>query len=201
MPRGLKFERELFDGWERLPKVFQLHPGMLRPLFGADFLLNITLLMVFSSAEPGLLSKGMLLVYFGKQRRIGATFPKMFTVGQGWEISFWGHIFCISGHATTQRGAMEITNQTQQPQPQPRPPQHLTAVTLVSAKRTINWVILQTRRTVASKRRKKNSEHCSFCGWTMFTFLHLHLCYNKSDRRNSESTLRQRETKRRQRES
>jgi len=84
----------------------------------------------------------MLLVYFGKQRRIGATFPKMFSVGQG--------------HATTQRGAMEITNQTQlttrlQPRAQPQPrPQHLTAVTLVSAKRTINWVILQTRRTAAS---------------------------------------------------
>jgi len=85
----------------------------------------------------------MLLVYFGKQRRIGATFPKMFSVGQG--------------HATTQRGAMETTNHTQpqpqhrpRPQPQPQPPQHLTAVTLVSAKRTINWVILQTRRTAAS---------------------------------------------------
>jgi len=81
----------------------------------------------------------MLLVYFGKQRRIGATFPKTFSAEQG--------------HATTQIGATETTNHTR-PQPRPQPqllsPQHPTAVTLVSAKRTINWVILQTRRTAAS---------------------------------------------------
>merc|ERR1712192_393230 len=52
----------------------------------------------------------------------------------------------------TQRGAMEITNQTQlatQPQPQ-QPLQHQTAATLASVKRTINWATLQTLRTVAS---------------------------------------------------
>ena len=128
----------------------------------------------------------MLLVYFGKQRRIGATFPKMFTVGQGWEISFWGHIFCISGHATTQRGAMEITNQTQlttrlQPRAQPQPrPQHLTAVTLVSAKRTINWVILQTRRTAASKGKMQKKKRTLFILWVNNVHFFYTFTYNNA---------------------
>ena len=158
---GLSFWRELFGRWERLPQLFQLHYRMLRPLFGDNFWLNMTLLMVFpvrNKAQPrNGKSRGITVENRERLVRLSWKCPLRNKVVT---YLFQGHISCIPGPATIQRGAMEITNRTQlatqlrRPQPRYQPrlqrPQHQTAATLASAKRTVNWATLLTLRTVAS---------------------------------------------------
>ena len=59
----------------------------------------------------------------------------------------------------TQIDVMEKTLQAQRPQLN-----FLTAVTLVSVRRLVSWDTLQTRRTVASKRRKNPVNIVHFVG-------------------------------------